>query len=88
VIWRERFGRSPAISSLSSAADPTQCEAVLLIGDKVVKNRPTGFEVEIDLGTEWKTLTGLPFVFAVWAAKEDSGRLRKSWNSSKESSNS
>jgi chorismate dehydratase len=29
------------------------------------------YPVEIDLGKEWKQWTGLPFVFAVWAARRD-----------------
>ena len=41
---------------------------VLLIGDKVVHNDLADFDIEIDLGGAWKSLTGLPFVFAVWAA--------------------
>jgi chorismate dehydratase len=28
--------------------------------------------VRVDLGSEWKAWTGLPFVFAVWAARRDS----------------
>jgi chorismate dehydratase len=27
----------------------------------------------VDLGGEWKAWTGLPFVFAVWAARRDAG---------------
>ena len=45
-----------------------ECEAVLLIGDKVVCNRLMEFEIETDLGSVWKSLTTLPFVFAVWAS--------------------
>jgi chorismate dehydratase len=43
-------------------------EAVLLIGDKVVNNTLADYPIEIDLGSAWKSLTSLPFVFAVWAA--------------------
>jgi chorismate dehydratase len=44
-------------------------EAVLLIGDKVVDPRRSGFAYEVDLGGAWRQHTGLPFVFAVWAAR-------------------
>src|SRR5207248_2528409 len=44
------------------------CDAKLLIGDKVVCEEPAGFEHQIDLGSAWKHMTGLPFVFAVWTA--------------------
>ena len=45
-------------------------EARLLIGDKVVCEEPAGFEHQLDLGGAWKQLTGLPFVFAVWTARD------------------
>jgi predicted solute-binding protein len=56
------------IVPLEDRADRNGCEAVLLIGDKVVSRRPTHLTVETDLGQAWKSLTSLPFVFAVWAA--------------------
>ncbi|MGN6366688.1 MAG: MqnA/MqnD/SBP family protein, partial [Phycisphaerae bacterium] len=42
-------------------------EALLLIGDKVVTAAPSAAEYpyQMDLGEEWKGLTGLPFVFAM-----------------------
>lgn len=48
-----------------------ECEAILLIGDKVVSSRPGGYDIETDLGAAWKSLTSLPFVFAVWAAPRE-----------------
>ncbi|MDF3052116.1 MAG: hypothetical protein K0S19_221, partial [Geminicoccaceae bacterium] len=47
-------------------------EAVLVIGDAALhlSTRST-YPVRIDLGSEWKAWTGLPFVFAVWAARRD-----------------
>ncbi len=39
----------------------------LLIGDIALET--THFKYELDLGQAWKELTGLPFVFAVWAAR-------------------
>jgi chorismate dehydratase len=47
------------------------CEAVLLIGDKVVNHTLIDYNIETDLGSAWKSLTSLPFVFAVWAAPRD-----------------
>ncbi len=49
-----------------------ECEAALLIGDRALfaaRELPgLAKEVEVhDLGLEWMALTGLPFVFAVWA---------------------
>lgn len=44
-----------------------QDEAVLLIGDKVFTYRHR-YEHTYDLGEAWRLFTGLPMVFAVWAA--------------------
>jgi chorismate dehydratase len=45
-------------------------EAVVLIGDQCfeLENR---FSHKIDLAEEWKNQTGLPFVFACWAANRE-----------------
>lgn len=39
--------------------------AGLIIGDRALMNR-SKFPYTYDLGTGWKEMTGLPFVFAVW----------------------
>jgi chorismate dehydratase len=65
VIWRELYGRRLELLPLPDQADPPP-EAVLLIGDKVVRSAARGFGFETDLGAAWKHLTGLPFVFAAW----------------------
>ena len=47
-------------------------EAVLVIGDAALLLRARErYPVHVDLGLEWKRWTGLPFVFAVWAARRD-----------------
>ncbi len=47
-------------------------QAMLLIGDKVVTASPsaTVYPHQLDLGGAWNELTGKPFVFAVWMARE------------------
>ncbi len=47
-------------------------DAVLVIGDAalVLASREK-YAFRYDLGEEWKRWTGLPFVFAVWAARRD-----------------
>ncbi len=65
VLWNELYGTGLRIEALSPARQ-AQAEAILLIGDKVVTQHPPGFEFEIDLGGAWRSLTGLPFVFALW----------------------
>jgi chorismate dehydratase len=50
-------------------------EAVLVIGDAALHlSTQAGYPVRVDLGAEWKEWTGLPFVFAVWAARRDAAR--------------
>ena len=50
----------------------TAHEAVLVIGDAALLLRArAGYPFVTDLGEEWKAWTGLPFVFAVWAARRD-----------------
>lgn len=54
--------------------EPDEVQAMLLIGDKVVDPRRGRFACEIDLGGAWREHTGLPFVFAVWAVRQDGSR--------------
>ena len=45
----------------------------LLIGDQAIRfRRQAGSEIQFfDLGAAWKTLTGLPFVYALWLIRPD-----------------
>ena len=56
-----------------------EAEAAVLIGDVALRatyDAPArGLEVH-DLGAEWKDWTGLPMVFAVWAAREEFAAAR------------
>jgi chorismate dehydratase len=71
IMLEERFGVRPRLEpllferSLSSA----RTDAVLLIGDRAMHAPAEPFAATWDLGEEWLRWTGLPFVFAVWAAK-------------------
>ena len=51
--------------------DATWPETVLLIGDKVVNDAPPAdrYPHQLDLGQVWHELTGLRFVYAVWACR-------------------
>jgi len=46
----------------------SEADAALLIGDPALKVEREKYHV-IDLAAEWHALTGLPFVFAVWAVR-------------------
>lgn len=54
---------APDIDAMLSAYD-----AALLIGDSALRLDPTKY-ISHDLAAEWRKLTGLPFVFAVWALR-------------------
>jgi chorismate dehydratase len=60
------------------APDPTAMlethDAALLIGDPAMRARREGLIV-LDLAEEWRTWTGLPFVFAFWAVRKDAPEL-------------
>lgn len=68
IVWREMYGTALEVLPFAAATSVEQCEAVLLIGDKVVNHTLLDYPIETDLGSAWKSLTSLPFVFAAWAA--------------------
>jgi len=68
IILSRRHDLRPELTDLSRASDAPE-QARLLIGDKVVCEEPHGFPHQLDLGREWKAMTGLPFVFAAWMAR-------------------
>jgi len=61
------MGPSTGVQNLFGAAD-----AALVIGDPAMRLEASarGLDLKIyDLAEEWRAMTGLPFVFAVWAAR-------------------
>ena len=52
------------VSALESTAD-----AILVIGDRAMKVPDGPFHEVVDLAEAWKSLTGLPFVFALWVVR-------------------
>lgn len=81
ILLDELHGIRPTISPFDADAhrarrDHTAAgwpEAVLLIGDKVITDSPPAaiYPHQLDLGQAWRTLTGLPFVYAVWMCAAD-----------------
>jgi len=70
IILADRYGLQPEFVSAPPITDLKDAEgdAVLLIGDKAMQVHSRRWPA-LDLGVEWKALTGLPFVYAVWAAR-------------------
>lgn len=82
ILLAARYGLTPALETLpiDATIESTSADAVLLIGDRAIEPTGGGFQAVWDLGDEWHRATGLPFVFAVWAARpgvdgEPAGRL-------------
>ena len=75
ILLAERFGILPTVEMLPIGAGltDTPADAVLLIGDRALAMPPgaASFQLIWDLGDEWCRWTGLPFVFAVWAARKN-----------------
>jgi chorismate dehydratase len=72
ILLAERHGAEPRteILPIGATAADTAADAVLLIGDRALGPAAGGsFQLVWDLGDEWCRWTGLPFVFAVWAAR-------------------
>jgi predicted solute-binding protein len=74
VILERRYGaeytaipQAPDLNAMLRVAD-----AALIIGDPALHLEPAALPYEVhDLGAEWVEMTGLPMVFAVWAARKD-----------------
>ena len=73
ILLAERFGVRPQVEVLPIGAGlaDTPADAVLLIGDRAIGSQAGSFQLIWDLGDEWCRWMGLPFVFAVWAARRD-----------------
>ena len=71
-VWRVRphFVQARAEASDLAGLARLPHDAVLVIGDPaLLLAERGGYACAVDLGLAWKTWTGLPFVFAVWAAR-------------------
>lgn len=72
ILLRERYGLDPEY--LHERPDPErmlgEADAALIIGDPALHVDRERYHI-IDLAAEWHELTGLPFVFAVWAVRPE-----------------
>ncbi len=71
-VWKiqPRFAEVRAETSDLDHLAELPHDAVLVIGDPaLILSARNAYDYQVDLGEEWKRLTGLPFVFAVWAAR-------------------
>lgn len=76
-VWKvqPRFATARAEANDLATLGSLPHDAVLVIGDAALHLRASGsYPVFEDLGAVWKAWTGLPFVFAVWAARREVDR--------------
>lgn len=73
LLFAKAFGIRPRfLPAEAETTDllPEDVAGVLMIGDPALRARGQ-FPFTLDLGQKWKELTGLPFVFAVWAVRRN-----------------
>lgn len=85
ITLKESYGLEPAFVRVPP--DPVSkmlelCDAAMVIGDPAMLHPKEGLFV-MDLAAEWKKLTGLPMVFAVWAGKGINDELVEVLNTAK-----
>jgi chorismate dehydratase len=78
LLCRHRFRVRPKFATVRAESSDLDAlrgfphEAVLVIGDAALMLASEGrYPYVVDLGSAWKDWTGLPFVFAVWAARRE-----------------
>lgn len=72
VLLRDQYGIQPETRVARPVLEEmlAESDAALVIGDAALRIDQKNYRV-LDLVAGWKQLTGLPFVFAVWAARQD-----------------
>lgn len=71
ILLADGWGLAPELVSTPPALDQMLevADAALLIGDPALRVDRSAYRV-LDLAAEWRRLTDLPFVFAVWAVRK------------------
>jgi chorismate dehydratase len=71
IVLADRYGLKPEFTDHKPSLEEmlAQNDAALIIGDSCLEQEPMNVAVTLDLGAEWKALTGLPFVFAAWVTR-------------------
>ena len=74
-IWLDRVHKTRPSRiedlPLGVPAQESTADAILVIGDRAMKVLDADFLATVDMAEAWKALTGLPFVFAFWVAREN-----------------
>jgi len=78
ILYRLWFGesmQSPHLASLTAHNAYQGKPIELLIGDEALQRKSSFYRI-LDLGSIWKEMTSLPFVFAVWQSR---GSMLNGW---------
>ena len=72
ILLRERHGVAPVTEECRGTMDEALAlhDAVIRIGDAALFSDPPAGTTVTDLGEAWTEWTSLPFVYAVWVARE------------------
>ncbi len=72
ILLHHAAGVRPQLQPLPIGISPDRAvaDAILVIGDRAMQSPATNYVATWDLGERWFELTGLPFVFATWVARE------------------
>lgn len=73
ILSAKRWGIDPAFTPAAPDLDTmlATADAALVIGDPALEIDAAARGLfKYDLGAEWRTLTGLPFVYAMWTGRE------------------
>lgn len=70
ILLRDRWGITPEVMPAAPDAEAMLrlADAALIIGDPALRVDRSRYQI-LDLAAEWRALTGLPAVFAVWAVR-------------------
>lgn len=74
ILCAKRWEIAPRFTPAEPDLDAmlAEADAALVIGDLALAIDPVAAQAtKIDLGEEWQALTGLPFVYAMWAGRPD-----------------
>lgn len=72
ILLKERFNLLPRLEPFPIGSDISELpsDAVLVIGDRAMHLSNDGFHETWDLGDQWCRWSELPFVFAMWVARQ------------------
>lgn len=80
ILLARRYGINPVFTERMPVAEANYenmldaCDAAMVIGDPAMRLAASADQIGVkiyDLAKEWREMTGLPFVFAVWVVREE-----------------